>query len=350
MPAYIIQPSNNLSVNTQSRPNPDIAQNRRFKVVFMGTPEFAAPILKELFGSEFRPSLAICGPDRPVGRGQQIAAPPVKTLAQEMGIRVAQPETKNEIFKEISAISPDLIIVAAYGKILTKEILDLPKFGAINVHPSLLPKYRGSSPIESAILNGDKTTGVTIMLMNEKMDAGPIISQKEMQISENENAVSLEKKLSELGAKLLSSTLKEWISLKEMPEQIERLIYPQQQDDSRATYTRLIKKQDGRIIWNKTAEELERQVRAFFPWPGSFSYLKDETGQQNLLKIIKAGVLALEFEKQIGEVFLTKGGKLVAQTGKGCLIFEEIQLEGGKAVSAADFLNGHPEIIGKILE
>jgi methionyl-tRNA formyltransferase len=187
------------------------------------------------------------------------------------------------------------------------------------------------------------------------MDEGPILTQKMVEIAEDENAKTLEDKLAVFGAELLLKTLSEWMILKSMPEPIERLIYPQQQDNASATYTKIITKQDGKIIWNKSAGELERQIRAFYPWPGSFSYLPEKnkeiyTKNLKMFKIIEAEILPLEFDKKIGEIFVANDQKLAVQTGKGCLELREIQLEGGKTISAAEFLNGHPEIIGMVLE
>jgi methionyl-tRNA formyltransferase len=327
---------------------------KELNIIFMGTPEFASPILEELCQSDFKPKAVITAPDKPAGRGQEVTPPPIKILAQKYEIPVRQPATKEELTKQTLELEPDLILVAAYGKILPKEILDAPKYGSVNVHPSLLPKYRGPSPIQFAILNGDPKTGVSIMLMNEKMDEGPILAQEAAEIEKGETSKSLEGKLAKIAAKLLTKTLNYWIVLNEMPKSAKNLVLPQQQDNSQATYTKILTKQDGKIIWDKTASELERQIRALYPWPGSFTILKAPTasGQNKSLslKILKAGVSEIQTEKELGQVFLTDSQKLAVQTGKNCLIIEQLQPEGGKEMSAADFLNGHPEIVGTILQ
>jgi len=325
------------------------------KIVFMGTPDFAVPVLEELLKSDFKPKAVITAPDKPAGRGQKITPPPVKIIAQNHQIPVFQPETKEDLIKQTTDLGPDLIVVAAYGKILPKEILDLPKYGSVNIHPSLLPNYRGPSPIQFAILNGDSKTGVSIILMNGKMDEGPILAQEIVEIEKDETAKSLENKLSKIASKLLIKTLNYWIVFKEMPKSARNFILPQQQDDSQAIYTKILTKEDAKIIWNKTADELDRQIRAFVPWPGSFTIFKEKTvneGNEKIkaLKILKANVLELQTKKELGEVFLTDKKELAVQTGKNCLIIQQLQIEGGKPMTAQEFLNGHPEIVGAILE
>ncbi len=319
------------------------------RIVFMGTPQFAIPILDDLIKSEFKPMAVVTAPDKPTGRNQEIIPPPVKVLVQNYQIPAWQPETKEELVAQTTSLKPDLIIISAYGKILPKEVLMLPKYGSINVHPSLLPKYRGPSPIQFAILNGDKETGASIMLMNEKIDEGPILAQQSVAIEKKENYQSLEQKLSALGAKLLLKTLKRWVIIKELDKLTKKLIYPQEQDHLRATYTKVLTRQDGKIIWNKTAEELERQIRAFYPWPGSFTFVRKDKKLLSL-KIIRANALKCETEREPGEVFLTDDKKLAAQTGKNCLLIEELQLEGSQPLPASEFLKGRPEIIGTILQ
>jgi len=324
-------------------------------IVFMGTPEFAVPILDELCKSDFKPKAVITASDKPIGRGQEVAPPPVKILAQNYQIPVWQPETKENLIKQTLDLKPDLIVAAAYGKILPKEILDSPKYGSVNVHPSLLPKYRGSSPIQSAILNGDLKTGISIILMNEKMDEGPILAQEVAKIEKDETSKSLEEKLSKIASKLLIKTLNYWIVLNEMPKSAKNLVLPQQQDNSQATYTKILTKQDGKIIWDKTAQDLDQQIRAFTPWPGSFTIFKvpavsGENKKAFALKILKASPLKIQTEKELGQVFLTDNKELAVQTGRDCLIIEQLQLEGGKEMSAGDFLNGHQEIVGTILQ
>jgi len=322
------------------------------RVLFFGTPEFGIPSLNRLIRSEYYDIVAVvCGPDKPVGREQKITPPPVKVEAQKHKILILQPENIKdpEFFKKIEQLKPDLIITAAYRKILPKEILDIPRWGALNIHPSLLPKYRGPSPIQYAILNGDKETGISIMLMTEKMDEGPILSQKAIQIEKNETAETLHEKLSLLGSEVLMWTLERWITLKLMPEEISGFFYPQEQDHSKATYTKIITKEDGKIIWDNSAEEIERKTRAFNPWPSAYStiIIKD---QELRLKIFKTKVIKENTEKELGEVFLTKNDEFAVQTGNNCLIVEELQPAGKNKMSAKEFLNGYPEIIGMILK
>lgn len=318
------------------------------KIIFMGTPEFGAIILEQLAKSEFKPILVITEPDRPIGRKQIITSPPVKFTAEKYGISVLQSEKIRNLELEIRNLNPDLIVVAAYGQILPKEILDIPKYGSLNVHPSLLPKYRGASPIQATILSGDQETGVTIISMDQEVDHGPIVSQRQLEFPiSNYQFPKLNKELAELGAKLLIEILPKWLA-----EEIK----PVPQDHSKATFTKIIKKDDGRIDWSKSAEEIEKQIRAFNPWPSAYSQLitNDEQRTTRRLKIIKANILDESFidrrQLKVGQVFLTENKNLAVACGKNALILIEIQLEGKKPVSAKEFLNGYPEIIGTILK
>jgi len=337
--------------NLQEKLSAELLETYRdINVVFFGTPEFAVPILEALCLSDFKPRAVITAPDKPVGRGQELTSSPIKIASQKFQIPVFEPKNKEELIAQTLNLKPNLIVVAAYGKILPKEILDAPKYGSVNVHPSLLPKYRGPSPIQFTILNGDSETGTTIMLMNERMDEGAILSQEVALINSDDTAESLSQRLATISAKLLIRTLGHWIILKEMPKGAQHLIYPQEQDSSQATYTKIIVKQDGKIFWDKSALELERQIRAFTPWPGSFTYFSTPEQKPLNLKILKASVLSLQTEKELGEIFITSDQKLAAQTGKDCLTIDELQLEGSKVMPATDFLNGHPEIIETILQ
>jgi methionyl-tRNA formyltransferase len=310
--------------------------NTEPKIVFMGTPEFGAIILEKLIKSGHKPFLVIAGQDKLVGRKQTLTPPPVKITAQNYNIPVVQPEKIINHKSEILNLKPDLIIVAAYGHILPKEILDIPQYGCLNVHPSLLPKYRGPSPIQYAILNGDEKTGVTIMRMTEKLDVGPILAQEEITVSEKENSQTLHDKLVKMGAELLIQAL---------PKLFAGTITQQPQDDSKATYTKILTKDDGKIDWRKPAKEIERQIRALNPEPGTFTEYKGKN-----LKILEADVLPIQNDKQIGEVFLAKDRKLTVRTGQNCLILRKLQLEGGKPISSQDFLMGHRDFIGNILK
>jgi methionyl-tRNA formyltransferase len=312
------------------------------KIVFIGTPEFSAIILERICQSNFKPVLVITAPDKPVGRKQIISSPPVKIISEKYNIPVLQPEKITEAKKELEKISPDLIILSAYGKILPKEILNIPKYGCLNIHPSLLPKYRGSSPIQMAILNGDKKTGITIILMVEKMDEGPVLASKEYKIKPNVTYKELEKELAELGGKVLVDTIPKWI---------KKRIKPRSQDNSKAIYTKILTREDGVVDWKKPAEFIERQVRAFNPWPGTFcNYQQSEKTQK--MKILEANVLKQTKHGPFGppgKTFLAPDDKIAVQTGKDFLIITKLQPEGKKAMSSADFLRGHWDFIGTIL-
>jgi methionyl-tRNA formyltransferase len=312
------------------------------KIVFIGTPEFSAIILERICQSNFKPVLVITAPDKPVGRKQIISSPPVKIISEKYNIPVLQPEKITEAKKELEKISPDLIILSAYGKILPKDILNIPKYGCLNIHPSLLPKYRGSSPIQMAILNGDKKTGITIILMVEKMDEGPVLASKEYKIKPNITYKELEKELAELGGKVLVDTIPKWI---------KKRIKPRSQDNSKAIYTKILTREDGVVDWKKPAEFIERQVRAFNPWPGTFcNYQQSEKTQK--MKILEANVLKQTKHGPFGppgKTFLAPDDKIAVQTGKDFLIITKLQPEGKKAMSSADFLRGHWDFIGIIL-
>lgn len=308
------------------------------KFIFFGTPEFAAIILEKLINAGYMPAAVICNPDELVGRKKILTSPPVKILSQKHDIRIFQPEKLRdnlEFAEQLKNLKSDLAIIAAYGKIIPKEILDIPSSGFINVHPSLLPKYRGASPIQYAILNGDHETGVTIMAVDEEMDHGNIISNLKTQISRVDTFESLSQKLAKLGAELL---------IKILPDYVSGKIKPVEQDHSRATYTKIIKKEDGKIDWSKSADEIERMTRGYYPWPDVWTVWSDK-----ILKILAADVLA-DGDKKIGEVFLTKNNKLAIKCGKDALIVNKLQLEGRKILTAREFLNGHKNFIGSILK
>jgi methionyl-tRNA formyltransferase len=307
-----------------------------YKIIFMGTPDFGAPVFLALI-DKGNIVAAVTQPDKKVGRKQEITQSPIKKIALENRIEVLQPTSiKNnaDFIQSVKSLQPDLIVVVAYGFILPKEILEIPKFGVINIHASLLPKYRGASPIQTAILNGDKEAGVTIMLIDDKMDHGPLLSQKQITITNNDNFESLHDKLAQLGADLL---------LEILPKYLNKEINPVPQDESKATYCQLIKKEDGKIDWSKSAEELERQVRAFNPWPGAFTFWE---GKQ--LKVIKSEVIKSE-SREVGKVFKLDEG-ICVNCGKDALEIFELQLEGKKAMTAKEFLNGYPEINGSTLK
>ena len=279
------------------------------KFIFFGTPEFATIILEKLIKNGYKPHAVFRDPK----------------------------ESISVLAEKIKNLKPDMAIIAAYGKILPKSMLEIPALGFINVHPSLLPKYRGASPIQSAILNGDTETGVTIMKIDEKMDHGPILTHAKLQIAHNDNYDTLSKKLAILGANIL---------IKNIPAYTSRKIKPTEQEHNKATYTKIIRKEDGRINWRKKAEEIERMIRAYYPWPSAWTMWSNK-----FLKILEADVMeknCLPAGRQ-GEVFLN-GSNLEIKCDKGNLIIKKLQLEGGKILSAKEFLNGHRDFIGSILE
>lgn len=300
-------------------------------LIFFGTPQFAVPSLKALIDEKEDIALVVTQPDRVKGRGHRVSPPPVKDLALSYGLKVLQPDKiRNEDFyNELRSIVPEFIIVVAYGKILPEEILNMPKFGCINVHASLLPKYRGAAPIQWALINGEKVTGVTTMLMDKGLDTGDILLRSELEIKADDNSETLFKKLSELGAKTLIDTIKGMREGKIKP-------VPQK---GQASYAPPLKKEDGKIDWNRSADELFNFVRGMYPWPSAFCYFNDER-----IKIIKARAQKTEDRKQKtgmpGRIFKASNGQLIVETGNGLLSIEELQPEGKKVMSAKAFLAG----------
>jgi methionyl-tRNA formyltransferase len=307
-----------------------------YRIVFFGTPAFAVPSLTALLDGPDDVVGVVCQPDRPAGRGQRLQAPPVKQLALERGLPVAQPPKlrSGELWAQLRTWRPDLCIVAAYGRILPPAILELPRLGCINVHASLLPKYRGAAPIQWAILRGEMVTGVTIMQMNERMDEGDILLQRETPIGEGETYGQLEQRLARLGAAALVDAL---ALLR------EQRLSPVPQDHSRATLAPMIKKEDGRIDWSTPAEEIARKVRAFNPWPSAFTFL-----DARLLKIHRARAAPATASHDPG-VVVGAGETITVAAGHGCLEIEELQLEGRKRLAAADFARGGLLTAGKRL-
>ena len=313
----------------------------KLKIIFMGTPEFAGIILEKLIASEtYKPSLVITRPDKPLGRKQILTPPPVKQRITNK-IKVLQPERLKdpEIITKIKEEEPDIIIVAAYGKIIPKEILDIPRFGILNVHASLLPLYRGASPISAAILNADRKTGATIMLIDEELDHGPILAQARVPIASDDTTESLNRKIALAGADLLNDTIPKWTS---------GTIKPLAQDHSRATYAKIIAKQDGEIKTEHTAEHIERMARAYYPWPGI--YLRHETRnlkhETKILKIIKTKIIPCEKQLPSLSLSLTFKKELCLHTANGCLILETVQPENKKPMSGYDFYLGN-SVLGK---
>src|SRR3990167_749556 len=305
------------------------------RIVFMGTPEFAVPSLKALVESGDEVVALVAQPDKPKGRGLKPSPPPTRVVAEELGIPVLQPPgIRTEAFlQELAKLRPDLICVAAYGKILPKTVLELPQFGCLNVHASLLPKYRGAAPINWAIARGEKVTGITIMQMDEGMDTGDILLTREMPIDYDDTGETLTGKLSLAGAELL---------LQAIAELRKGYLRPLKQDDSAATYAPMLKKEDGGIDWGKPAGEIRNQIRGMLPWPGAFTFLNGK-----LIKIYKAAVA--EGEGKQGEVVDAPQGVLRVMTGKGALDILELQIEGGKRLDAKAFLSGRRIEPGAVL-
>jgi len=305
----------------------------KYKIIFMGTPEFATDALRSLINENYNIAAVFTQPDKPAGRRQILTSSPIKKLALKYNLPLYQPASlkDEEIATKISKLKPDLIIITAFGQIIPKTILNIPKFGCINIHASLLPRWRGASPIAQAILAGDKYTGDTIMLLDRKLDHGPILSQKKIKIENDDNLESLSKKLSESGAELLIKTL---------PDFLENKIALQMQDDSKATYAPLVKKNDGRIDWHNNAEEIERQIRAFTPWPSCWTTLNNKR-----LKIIKAAVFDKNKKNSAPGLIAILDNKLVADCKNGKLALEIIQLEGKKQTSSEEFIKGYSNII-----
>jgi methionyl-tRNA formyltransferase len=308
------------------------------RTVFMGTPQFAVTILTSLLQSSY-PVLAVyTQPDKPAGRGRPVVLSPVKQLALERQIPVIQPETlkSNEAVEKLASFQPELIIVAAFGSILPAEVLSLPKFACLNVHPSLLPRHRGPSPVASTILCGDEITGVTIMLMDAGMDTGPILAQGKVGISFMNTTGSLSPKLAGAGAKLLLETLPKWLGGE---------LKPRAQDESQATYSKLITSKDAEIDWHLSAVELWRRVRAYNPWPSCYTWY-----QGKRLKIHKAIPFGDIAEGEVGKVIaLAEPPEVGVIARRSILGLCQVQLEGKREMSINDFVRGQRDFVGCVL-
>ncbi|MBN2549944.1 MAG: methionyl-tRNA formyltransferase [Anaerolineales bacterium] len=296
------------------------------KIIFMGSPDFAVPTLKALAG-HYPVAGVITQPDRASGRGRALTPPPVKLLALELGLPVIQPARlrQPEAMEQLRHWAPDLIVVAAFGQILRSEVLDLPQYGCINVHASLLPRWRGAAPIQAALLHGDAETGITIMCMDPGVDTGPTLSQRAEPILDADTASSLSERLAQLGAELLIETL---------PGYLNGDIRPMVQDDCFATYAPMLKKEHGELDFTRPSVELARQVRAFNPWPGAFT-----TWQGQTLKIHRAHAVQLESAPPPGVHVIFKGLPAIAASD-GLLVLDELQLPGKKALTGKIFLQG----------
>jgi methionyl-tRNA formyltransferase len=307
------------------------------KLIFMGSPQFALPTLEAL--ARDHTILAVfTQPDKPAGRGQQLTAVPVKQWAVAHGIPVRQPKSFRKEPQAIGVLrdlKPEVIVVAAYGLILPQAVLDVPPFGCLNVHGSILPRHRGAAPITSAILAGDAETGITIMKMDAGLDTGPMLSVAREVIRSDDTTASLSERMSHLGAQLMAHTL---------PKYLSGEIVPMPQPEDGATYSPKIDKANAQIDWHKPAIEIERMVRAYIPWPGTQT-LWDGT----LLKVLKAQVVEGQRDGEIGRVVKLNDGSIGVVTGEGVLVLKEIQLAGRKALKAEDFVRGQPKFIGAVL-
>lgn len=304
------------------------------KIMFMGTPDFAASILKKIIQAGHEVIAVVTQPDKEKGRGKELSSPPVKELALEHGLTVYQPvKVRNpEFIQLVREMAPEAIIVAAFGQLLPKELLDIPPFGCINVHASLLPKYRGSAPIQYAIMNGEEETGVTIMYMDVKLDTGDMILKKSIPIAKDETGGSLHNKLAELGADLLIEALDQIVA-----GTAERI----PQEDSEATLVKMLDKDMGNIDFTAPAIVIERLIRGLNPWPSAYTRLDSKT-----LKLWRAEVEELPMKAEPGEVIETRKDAIVIATGEDALVIRELQLEGKKRMTADAFLRGYPIPVG----
>ncbi|MFQ5850493.1 MAG: methionyl-tRNA formyltransferase [Candidatus Binatia bacterium] len=294
----------------------------------MGTPASAAASLERLLEGPDPVVGVVTQPDRPAGRGQKVAPSPVRKVAESHDKPVLAPERIRDLgfLEALKSWVPELIVVVAYGRILPRSILELPPQGCLNVHYSLLPRYRGAAPIPWALLNGEDKSGVTTMRLVEKMDAGPILLQEEVSLGPNETTGSLEAKLTPVGGRLLLETIRR---LK------EGSITPRLQREEDATYAPMLKKEDGRIDWTQSAQAIERRIRAFCPWPSAYTYW-----QGRLVKVFRAALVSMEERASPGEVVRADRAGLWIATGQGVLSLEEVQLENRKRLPAAEFLKG----------
>ena len=302
------------------------------RIIFMGTAELSCASLRALLASpDFQVIAAVTQPDKPKGRDLKLQPSPVKQLALDRGLQVLQPERARdeEFIQQLRALQPDLIAVTAYGQILPRSILDLPRFGCINVHTSLLPKYRGAAPIQWAILNDEAETGVTIMKMDAGLDTGDILADEKAPIAAEDTSETLHHSLAEIGAQLLVRTIPDYVAGK---------IQPRPQPSEGATYAPKIKKEDGRLDWNQSARALWNRVRGLTPWPVAFSFLSGQT-ERSLLKIWQAEVVPAS--GPAGEILQADKADILVGCGRDALRILILQREGGRRLSAQEFLAGH---------
>ncbi|HTP09780.1 MAG TPA: methionyl-tRNA formyltransferase [Anaerolineae bacterium] len=306
-------------------------------LVFMGSPQFAVPTL-EVLARDHAILAVFTQPDKPAGRGQRLTAVPVKQWAVARDIPVHQPKSfrkEPQAIDVLRDLKPEVIVVAAYGLILPQAVLDMPPFGCLNVHGSILPRHRGAAPITSAILMGDAETGITIMQMDAGMDTGPMLSVAREAIRPDDTTASLGERMSYLGAQLMADTLPKYLSG-------EMTLQPQPEEG--VTYSPKINKADAQIDWRKPATEIERMVRAYIPWPGTFTFW-----DKQMMKVLKTQVKEGQRDGETGRVVQLNDGSIGVVTGEGLLVLKEIQLAGRKAMKAEDFVRGQPKFIGAVL-
>lgn len=314
----------------------------KVRIVFMGTPQLSATILEALIEKGYNMVGVVTKPDKPLGNEKEVPKNPVKEMAIKHGLPLLEPEHFDTPALEIlRSLKPDMIVVAAYGKILPKDVLALPGFGCINVHTSCLPKWRGASPIQNALLAGATETGVTIMLMDQGMDTGDILTQKSLPITPEDTTRTLTEKLTNTAIELLLETLPLWV---------ERRITPTKQNNDEATLCQLIEREDGHIMWTDEAESIHNRYRALSPWPGIFAYWKKNDDR------LRLKLISISYQKQnpaitqpLGKVFEI-GEKIGIQTTSGVIFLEEVQLQGKTVLSIRDFLRGNEGLIDSLLE
>ncbi|HFE66391.1 MAG TPA: methionyl-tRNA formyltransferase [Chloroflexi bacterium] len=306
------------------------------KIVFMGTPDFAVPALQKLIETQTVVGV-VTQPDKPAGRGKKVRPSPVKAAAQAAGIPVYQPKSlrSEEAAAPLREWQPDVIVVAAFGQILRPHVLELPPHGCINVHASLLPRWRGASPIQHAILAGDAETGVCLMQMDAGLDTGPVYVCRRTPIMPEDTAAALHDRLAQMGAELLGAHLDDIVNGR---------ISPTPQDDSQSTYAPMIKKEDGRLDWTQSAAELERRVRAMTPWPGAFTSWRGK-----MLKIKAAQIYPGSVPAERPGLVIERQNEVVVCTGDGGLRLLDVQLAGKKVMPVTDFQRGHQDFTGSVL-
>ena len=303
------------------------------KIVFMGTPDFAVPTLEKIHTSKFEISLVVTQPDRKKGRGKNLQAPPIKEVAEKLGLPIEQPRRIKDTLEVLKNISPDVIVVVAYGQLIPEEILNLPKYGCLNVHASLLPKYRGAAPIHWAVINGDNETGVTIMQMDRGLDTGDMLAQEKIKININDTMGDIHDKLSIQGAELIAEVLKK------LSGGIERI----SQDSSLAIYAPKIQRDMEKIDWKKSAFDIHNLIRGLNPWPGAYTILEEES-----LKIWMSEIVSLEgISASPGTIInVDQDCGIDIQTGQGVIRLIELQQPGKKRMASKDFLKGKALQIG----